>query len=167
MAEHEDLTANRFTDFLVNEIQKNGEVLHLTDYNLGPRPTDTVSYFIVSPLSSARNTWLTSKQDVHIPGKPHQNAQNGANPAPAIEAQASSSDAASVQVSDEDLKILCDLLSEPTTQALKELFERIGTSGNSRLDIRANSVKFPPMERSQRGKVHQVRISGLKHAGFL
>lgn len=125
----------RFTDFLVNEIQKNGEVLHLTDYSLGPRPTDA---------------------DVHIPGQqPHQNAQNGAKPAPASETQAPSSGASSLQVSDEDLKALRDLLDEPTTQALKELFERIGASGNSRLDLRANSVKFPPMERSQRGKVHQ------------
>ncbi|POS78862.1 pseudouridine synthase TruD/Pus7 [Diaporthe helianthi] len=125
----------RFTDFLVNEIQKNGEVLHLTDYNLGPRPTDA---------------------DVHIPGQPHQNPQIGANSAPTSEAQASSSSgASSVQVHDEDFNVLCELLGQPTTQALKELYERIGASGNSRLDPRANSVKFPAMERSQRGKVHQ------------
>lgn len=36
------LTADRFSDFLVNEIQKNGEVLHLTDYTVAPRPTDAV-----------------------------------------------------------------------------------------------------------------------------
>lgn len=41
------LTVNRFTDFLVNEIQKNGEVLHLSDYNVGSRPTDTVSYLVL------------------------------------------------------------------------------------------------------------------------
>lgn len=43
-----NLTVNRFTDFLVNEIQKNGEVLHLSDYNVGSRPTDTVSYLILA-----------------------------------------------------------------------------------------------------------------------
>lgn len=41
------LTENRFTDFLVNEIQKNGEVLHLSDYSLGSRPTDAVSCFVL------------------------------------------------------------------------------------------------------------------------
>lgn len=95
-------------------------------------------------------------QNVHIPGQPHQNPQHGASSGPSSDAQAPSSDASSLQVSDEDLKILCSLLDEPTAEALKELFERIGASGSSRLDPRANSVKFPSMERSQRGKVHQV-----------
>lgn len=78
--------------------------------------------------------------------------------APSNDAPATASDASSLQVGDEDLKILRDLLDESTAQALKELFERIGASGSSRLDPRANSVKFPPMERSQRGKIHQVSI---------
>lgn len=124
----------RFTDFLVNEIQKNGEVLHLSDYSLGSRPKDA---------------------DVHIPGQFHQQPQHSVTPTPTSDAPAPASDASSLQVSDEDLKILVGLLDESTTQALKGLFERIGASGTSRLDPRANSVKFPPMERSQRGKIHQ------------
>lgn len=50
LAEFLKLTSNRFTDFLVNEIQKNGEVLHLSDYSLGPRPTDAVSCSILDQL---------------------------------------------------------------------------------------------------------------------
>lgn len=43
---------SRFTDFMVNEIRKDGQVLHLEDYNLGERPSDAV-----------RNVWLL------IPGR--------------------------------------------------------------------------------------------------
>ncbi|KAJ0118478.1 pseudouridine synthase TruD/Pus7 [Diaporthe amygdali] len=133
----------RFTDFLVNEIQKNGEVLHLSDYNLGARPTDT---------------------DVHIPGEYHQRPQRDTTQAPTGDAPASTSDSSSPQVSDEDLKTLCGLLDEPTTQALKNLYETVGKAGKTRLDPRTNSVKFPPMERSQRGKIHQnSRAGGQRH----
>lgn len=152
------LTVNRFTDFLVNEIQKNGEVLHLSDYSLGPRPTDTVSCSILDQHSFCSNQRLNAIQDVHIPGQYHQYPKQNVSQEPPSNGPAPESDASSLQVSDEDLKILSDLLDEPTTQALKELLERIGASGSSRLDPRANSVKFPPMERSQRGKIHQVRI---------
>ncbi|KAI3401265.1 hypothetical protein diail_11971 [Diaporthe ilicicola] len=124
----------RFTDFLVNEIQKNGEVLHLSDYSLGARPTDT---------------------DIHVPGEYHQRPERSIAPIPTSDVPASTSDASSLHVSEEDLKTLSSLLDEPTAQALKHLFERIGASGSSRLDPRANSVKFPPMERSQRGRIHQ------------
>lgn len=151
------LTVGRFTDFLVNEIQKNGEVLHLSDYTLGSRPKDTVSFSVLGQLFfPAGNKGLTAIQDVHVPGQFHQRPQQSVTPTPTSDAPAS--DASPLQVSDEDLKILGSLLDESTTQALKELFERIGASGTSRLDPRANSVKFPPMERSQRGKIHQVRL---------
>lgn len=153
-----NLTLNRFTDFLVNEIQKNGEVLHLSDYNVGSRPTDTVSSLILGQVFLPETTRLIAMQDVHIPGQYHQKPQQGMAAGPSNDAPSPTSDASSLQVGDEDLKILCDLLDESTAQALKGLFERIGASGSSRLDQRNNSVKFPPMERSQRGKIHQVRI---------
>lgn len=105
------------------------------------------------------NRQLTAAQDVHVPGQYQQKPKPSTTPAPASDTPATASDATSLQVSDEDLKILCSLLDESTAQALKELFERIGASGSSRLDPRTNSVKFPPMERSQRGKIHQVRIA--------
>lgn len=40
--EKPSLTGSRFTDFLVNEIQKNGEVLHLSDYTVATKPTNAV-----------------------------------------------------------------------------------------------------------------------------
>lgn len=166
LAANMKLTLHRFTDFLVNEIQKNGEVLHLSDYSLGSRPKDAVSYSVLGQSFPPRDEELTSIQDVHIPGQFHQQPQHSVTPTPTSDAPAPASDASSLQVSDEDLKILVGLLDESTTQALKGLFERIGASGTSRLDPRANSVKFPPMERSQRGKIHQVRIkfSNMDHS---
>ena len=65
----------------------------------------------------------------------------------------------SSQISEEDTSALQSLLGEPTAQALKELYERIAASGTSRLDPKANSVRLPPKERDQRGKVHQVSLA--------
>ncbi|KAK7733936.1 multisubstrate pseudouridine synthase 7 [Cytospora paraplurivora] len=113
----------RFTDFLVNEIQKDGKVLHLSDYTIAPKPTD---------------------QDLYIPGTQQQSSA----PLPV-------GDAPSAQLSMEDVSALQTLLDEPTAQALKALYERVVASGTNRVDPRANSIKLPPKERDQRGKVHQ------------
>ncbi|KUI65571.1 Multisubstrate pseudouridine synthase 7 [Cytospora mali] len=118
----------RFSDFLVNEIQKNGEVLHLSDYNVATRPTDAVPRF---------------------PGENLQ-TRNQQSAAPTLV-----DGAQSPQISEEDTIALQKLLGESTAQALKELYERIGASGTNRLDPKANSVKFPHMERDQRGQVHR------------
>lgn len=37
------LTRSRYTDFLVNEVRKDGKVLHLEDYAVAEQPTDAVS----------------------------------------------------------------------------------------------------------------------------
>ncbi|ROW14302.1 hypothetical protein VPNG_03989 [Cytospora leucostoma] len=113
----------RYTDFLVNEIQKDGKVLHLTDYTIASKPTD---------------------QDLYIPGAQQQSSA----PVP-------TGDAPSAQLSEEDVSALQTLLDEPTAQALKALYERVVASGTNRVDPKANSIKLPPKERDQRGKVHQ------------
>lgn len=118
----------RFTDFLVNEIQKNGEVLHLSDYTVATKPTNA---------------------GIQMPGEnPHTQDQQSVASSPVVDAQAS-------QISEEDVSALQSLLGEPTTQALKELYERVIASGVNRLDPKKNSVKFPHMERNQRGQAHQ------------
>jgi hypothetical protein len=68
------------------------------------------------------------------------------------------------QISEEDVSALQSLLGEPTTQALKELYERVIASGANRLDPKKNSVKFPHMERNQRGQAHQVSNVLFIHA---
>lgn len=48
------------------------------------------------------------------------------------------------------------LVGEDTTIALIALYDRTVASGNIPLDPKANLIKLPPMERSDRGRVHQV-----------
>lgn len=59
------------------------------------------------------------------------------------------------------MSALQSLLDEPTAQALKELYERIVASGTNRVDPRTNTIKLPPKERDQRGKVHQVSHASI------
>lgn len=42
LKQDELLTQARFTDFMVNEIRRDGQVLHLEDFSLSERPTDVV-----------------------------------------------------------------------------------------------------------------------------
>lgn len=60
-------------------------------------------------------------------------------------------------ITEEDKKSLQKLLGSATTTALIALYERVNSSGSQRLDPQENSVKFPPMERENRGQVHKVR----------
>lgn len=48
------------------------------------------------------------------------------------------------------------LVDVEASTALTSLYEKIVASGSTRLDIKANTVKLPPMDRSIRGQVHQV-----------
>ncbi|CAN8096657.1 unnamed protein product [Discula destructiva] len=113
----------RFTDFQVNERRKDGEVLHLVDYESGERPAGV---------------------NIHIPGQ-----NNKPSPAP---------DAVVVAparvIPDEDKAILQSLLGEATTSSVLNLYAQTVASGSIRLDPKANAVKFPPMDREVRGKVH-------------
>lgn len=86
--------------------------------------------------------WLTSRQDLNLPRQHNDTAMEA--------------DASLLPVGQEDLAILKKYLGDATTTALVELYELIGSSGNTRLDRQTNSVKFPPMERATRANAHQV-----------
>ncbi|KAJ4414587.1 multisubstrate pseudouridine synthase 7 [Gnomoniopsis sp. IMI 355080] len=115
----------RFTDFQVNERRKDGQVLHLTDYALGERPPGS---------------------NVYIPGQKH----NQPNPTPSPAAVAPAR-----EITDEDKAALRSLLGDVTTSAVLGLYDNTVASGNTGLDPKANSVKFPQMEREDRGRVHK------------
>ncbi|PSR94452.1 pseudouridine synthase [Coniella lustricola] len=111
-----------YTDFLVNEIRKDGQVLHLEDYNAIRQPTN-------EPPSNQSTSAPSQESEPAVP-----------------------------TVSAEDEKSLQDLLGQDTTAQLKDLLQRIIASGMTRLEPKANRIKFPPMERETRGKAHhQIR----------
>ncbi|KAJ4391486.1 multisubstrate pseudouridine synthase 7 [Gnomoniopsis smithogilvyi] len=115
----------RFTDFQVNETRKDGQVLHLTDYALGERPAGS---------------------NIYIPGQKQNQPDSTSSPAVAAPAR---------EVTDEDKGTLQSLLGDATTSAVLALYDTTVASGNTRLDPKANSVKFPQMEREDRGRVHK------------
>lgn len=137
------LTYHRFTDFLVNEIRKDGTVLHLEDYNEEERATAPVCCLPQHKLLG--HSQLTHPQPSNA-SKPPQ----GSPPVRAIEK--------------EDVVSLQKLLGEDATASLVALYERINLSGSKRLEPETNSVKLPPMERENRGAVHRVsRLYMLSH----
>lgn len=87
-------------------------------------------------------------QNIHIPG--HQIKPNPvSSPEVAISARV---------ITNEDKSSLQGLLGDVTTNAVLALYDATIASGNNRLDPKANAVKFPQMERHDRGKVHKVSV---------
>ncbi|KAF3770125.1 tRNA pseudouridine synthase D, partial [Cryphonectria parasitica EP155] len=137
----------RYTDFLVNEIRKDGKVLHLENYDVAERPADVVCKSMTCLVQLSRyGASLTSMQNIFLPGQqgsPNNLTSYSAEIAPAR------------TVTEDDEKALRALLGEATTTEVLNLYQRIVASGTTRLDPQINLVKFLSMERDVRGRVHQ------------
>lgn len=88
-------------------------------------------------------------QNIYIPGQKQK--QPEPTPSPAAPAPAR-------EITDEDKGTLQSLLGDVTTSAVLALYDSTVASGNTGLDPKANSVKFPQMEREDRGRVHKVDL---------
>ncbi|AEO69486.1 uncharacterized protein THITE_2119958 [Thermothielavioides terrestris NRRL 8126] len=110
----------RFTDFLVNEIRKDGTVLHLRDYpeEDTPRRQPALDRKASTPSSKPEN-----KAKVH-------------------------------HISEEDRKIVVDLLGESAAQRLIELDENV--QAKKPMAAKERTVAFDPVtDRAKRGIIHQ------------
>ncbi|EAQ89064.1 hypothetical protein CHGG_05683 [Chaetomium globosum CBS 148.51] len=117
----------RYTDFLVNEIRKDGTVLHLRDFI----ENDTPPPAIVDNKAPAAN-----------PNKPDNKSDNKDNK-PKVH-----------PVSDDDRKALAELIGEATAQKLVELDESI--QAKKLLSPEDRSIAFDAVtDRAKRGTIHQ------------
>jgi tRNA pseudouridine13 synthase len=125
----------RYTDFLVNEIRKDGTVLHLRDFiENEPSPQATVD----RKVSAANLNKSDSKPD-----KSDSKSDNKPDNKPKVH-----------PISEDDRKALVGLLGESTTQKLVELDESV--QAKKPLDPKDRSIVFDPVtDRAKRGTIHQ------------
>lgn len=131
----------RYTDFLVNEIRKDGKVLHLEDYTIIKRPDeDKVGVpRCVSQMRPKSNKIFNNQKD---------QTQTTEVQRPA-------------SIAEDDVAILKKLLGDATASSLLALHDRITEAGTAYVNPQANALKFPPMERDERAQTHQVSRSIL------
>ncbi|KAH6850386.1 pseudouridine synthase [Chaetomium sp. MPI-CAGE-AT-0009] len=127
----------RYTDFLVNEIRKDGTVLHLRDFienESPPQATDDRKVSTANLNKSDNKSDKSSKSD---------KSDNKPDNKPKVH-----------PISEDDRKALTELLGESTTQKLVELDENI--QAKKPLDPKDRTIVFDPVtDRAKRGTIHQ------------
>jgi hypothetical protein len=142
------LTHASFTDFLVNEIRKDGVVLHLRDFEEQQAPAPVSSPFqfttpVMMPLHVILS--LTATSQVVIDRKASAAPIKKPDEKPTI-----------IQIPEEDRKALADLLGEPTAQKLVQLDET-GQAKKGVLPPKERTITFDAItDRTKRGTIHQV-----------
>ncbi|KAL2752873.1 hypothetical protein ACRALDRAFT_1095164 [Sodiomyces alcalophilus JCM 7366] len=130
----------RYTDFQVNEITRDGTVLHLKDTRLADQPNQ--------PLDSLQNG------DSYQPSPPE--SKDTASPAGESKSEANGQAADQQkeeppEVSPEDIQILTDLTSESFTQDVLAIYRAAATRQPIPVPARSAAIE----DKDQRAKIHQ------------
>ncbi|KAF3064595.1 Multisubstrate pseudouridine synthase 7 [Daldinia childiae] len=154
----------RFTDFQVHEINKNGEVIHLHDFQTSARelakpiPDQQTAKFQASkPLNSEEGKKLTT-------GTVDTVAANDTGSQPSASSEQPKDGESSTTISVSDQTVLIDLLGQSTAEGLIDLYSKVNENTKAQPKVSKFVTIAAITDKAQRSRVHSEirRIFGGK-----
>ncbi|KAI1644540.1 pseudouridine synthase [Daldinia loculata] len=144
----------RFTDFQVHEISKNGEVIHLHDFQTNARelakPTPdqpTAKPQVAKPLHSEEGKTLTTDTVDTV-------AANDTASQPSASSEQPKDGGSSTTISVSDQTVLIDLLGQSTAEGLIDLYSKANESTKAQPKVSKFVTIAAITDKAQRSRVH-------------